>query len=106
MAAATEGFFSKRPIAALYDSEQPAAKVGVSWHKLRHTAASRRVMAGVDLVSVKDILGHRSIQTTLRYSYLEAQHLRNAVTAWKRGWNRDQNLDQGKYETRCCDATA
>lgn len=52
---------------------------GACWHTLRHTAASRRIMAGVDLVSVKEILGHRDIQTTLRYSHLSPGHLREAV---------------------------
>jgi hypothetical protein len=36
-------------------------------------------MAGVDLVSVKEILGHRDIQTTLRYAHLAPGHLRDAV---------------------------
>ena len=36
-------------------------------------------MAGVDLLSVKDILGHRDIQTTLRYAHLAPGHLRDAV---------------------------
>jgi hypothetical protein len=36
-------------------------------------------MAGVDLVSVKEILGHRDIQTTLRYAHLASDHLREAV---------------------------
>ena len=52
---------------------------GACWHTLRHTAASRRVMSGVDLVSVKEILGHRDIQTTLRYAHLAPEHLREAV---------------------------
>ncbi len=52
---------------------------GVCWYTLRHTAASRRVMAGVDLVSVKEILGHRDIQTTLRYAHLTPGHLRDAI---------------------------
>ena len=56
-----------------------AGIVGVCWHSLRHTAASRRIMAGVDLVSVKEILGHRDIQTTLRYAHLAPGHLRDAV---------------------------
>jgi len=56
-----------------------AAIAGACWHSLRHTAASRRVMAGVDLVSVKEILGHRDIQTTLRYAHLAPGHLREAV---------------------------
>jgi integrase len=56
-----------------------AGIVGVSWHTLRHTCASRRIMAGVDLVSVKEILGHRDIQTTLRYSHLDPRHLQAAI---------------------------
>lgn len=58
---------------------QKAGIQGVCWHTLRHTAASRRIMAGVDLVSVQKILGHRDIQTTLRYSHLSQHHLREAV---------------------------
>ena len=56
-----------------------AGITGTSWHTLRHTSASRRIMAGVDLVSVKEILGHRDIQTTLRYSHLDPRHLQAAV---------------------------
>ena len=52
---------------------------GACWHTLRHTAASRRIMAGVDLVAVKEILGHRDIVTTLRYSHLSPGHLRDAI---------------------------
>ena len=53
--------------------------MGASWHTLRHTAASRRVMAGVDLVAVKEMLGHRDIETTMRYSHLSPGHLHEAV---------------------------
>ena len=56
-----------------------AGIAGVCWHTLRHTAASRRVMAGVDLVAVKEILGHRDIETTLRYAHLAPGHLRDAM---------------------------
>ncbi len=52
---------------------------GASWHTLRHTAASRRVMAGVDLVAVQQFLGHRDIQTTLRYSHLAPGHMRSVI---------------------------
>jgi hypothetical protein len=52
---------------------------GACWHTLRHTAASRRIMAGVDLVAVKEILGHRDIVTTLRYSHLSPGHLQDAI---------------------------
>jgi integrase len=51
------------------------------FHDLRHTAASSMAMGGVDLMSIKQILGHKTIQMTLRYSHLSPGHLRNAVAA-------------------------
>jgi len=36
-------------------------------------------MAGVDLVSVKEILGHRDIETAMRYAHLATGYLREAV---------------------------
>jgi len=75
--------YSSNPQSFVNHVFSPAlAKAGIQgacWHTLRHTAASRRVMAGVDLVSVKEILGHRDIQTTLRYAHLSPGHLRDAV---------------------------
>ncbi|MFP6889328.1 MAG: hypothetical protein VCF07_06175 [Nitrospinota bacterium] len=36
-------------------------------------------MAGVDLATVKDLLGHKTIQMTLRYSHLSADHKASAM---------------------------
>jgi integrase len=49
------------------------------WHDLRHTFASRLVMAGVPLRAVQTLLGHKRMETTLRYSHLGETHLREAV---------------------------
>ena len=51
----------------------------VSWHTLRHTTASRLVMAGVPLPTVKKILGHRDLQTTLRHAHLSPGHIQAAI---------------------------
>jgi integrase len=49
------------------------------WHDLRHTFASRLVMAGVSLPSVQQYLGHRSILTTQRYAHLSPDHQRENI---------------------------
>jgi len=46
---------------------------------LRHTAASYLVMSGEDLPTVKEILGHREIEMTIRYSHLAPAHKAKAV---------------------------
>lgn len=47
----------------------------------RHTCASRMVNAGVDLLVVKDILGHASIATTQIYAHLAPHKLASAIAA-------------------------
>jgi hypothetical protein len=57
-----------------------AAKiVDCRWHNLRHTFASHCVMAGVDLATVKELLGHHSLEMTMRYSHLAPAHKAAAV---------------------------
>ena len=50
-----------------------------SWHCMRHTFASRLVMAGVDLRTVQELLGHKTIITTMRYAHLAPGHQAVAV---------------------------
>jgi len=50
-----------------------------TFHDLRHTFASHLVMSGVDLMTVKELLGHKDIKMTMRYSHLSPDHKRMAV---------------------------
>jgi len=50
-----------------------------TWHCLRHTFASRLVMAGVDIRTAQELMGHKAIQMTCRYAHLAQTHQLAAV---------------------------
>ncbi len=64
-------YFSKKIITA--------GIIGLSFHSLRHTFASRLVRAGVSIFVVKELLGHSDIKTTMIYAHLSDTNLRDGV---------------------------
>lgn len=49
------------------------------FHDLRHTFATRLVSNGIDLATVKELLGHSTIMMTMRYTHPTPEHKINAV---------------------------
>lgn len=47
---------------------------GVTFHTCRHTAASTLARNGATLLEIADLLGHRQLQMTKRYSHLATSH--------------------------------
>ncbi len=66
---------------------------GFRFHDLRHTFASHKIMAGVDLRTVQVLMGHKDISMTLRYSHLSPQHLHDVI-------NRFPKEDTSKTEDK------
>lgn len=55
--------------------------VDMSPHKLRHSTAMGLVASGVDLIYIRDLLGHVSVRTTERYARADAKLKREAIEA-------------------------
>jgi site-specific recombinase XerD len=76
--------------------EPAIRKAGVAeftWYCLRHTFASRLVMAGVDLRTIAELMGHKTIQMTMRYAHLAPAHKLAAVERLVGSWLLDGASD-------------
>jgi site-specific recombinase XerD len=51
----------------------------ISPHSLRHSKAMHLLQAGVNLVYIRDILGHQSVQTTEVYARVDSKQKREAI---------------------------
>lgn len=74
---------------------EEARIAGYSWHCNRHTIASRLIMAGVELGTVAELLGHRTLQMVMRYSQLKPAN---------QAWAVDRLVDVGTEWTTKADA--
>ena len=58
-----------------------AGLLDVTCHTLRHTFASHLAMSGVDLVTLKKLMGHSTITTTLIYAKITEEHKMRALSS-------------------------
>lgn len=58
------------------------------FHDCRHHFASKLAMAGVDLYTIKELLGHSDFAMTQRYAHLAAEHKAAAVAVLVKGARR------------------
>lgn len=69
-----------RSLRAAFDKTLDKAEItDFHFHDLRHTFATRLVQNGVDLYKVKELLGHKTINMTMRYAHHYPESLRSSV---------------------------
>ena len=72
-----------RQLQTKHDSVCQDAGLSFVIYDLRHTFATRFVEAGGDLVTLKDILGHSSLRSVVKYVHPTAQHQREGMKRYE-----------------------
>ena len=80
----------KHPELFLADSYPP--------HSMRHSTACHLLEAGVDIVTIKNILGHASLQTTQIYAEMSQDTVDKKLTEWNETWFGKNNKIELKTE--------
>ena len=84
-----------------------AGLVGYSTHKLRHTAATLMYQTGtVDVLTLKEVLGHSNVSTTQIYTHLKDAQVRAAIEANPLGAARSKAPAGKAAETPLPDAAS
>lgn len=71
-------------------------------HKIRHSSAMSLIEEGVDLITIRDLLGHSSVQTTEIYAKMSAAKSRTAIEAASKNivppeeaiWEKNPNIKE------------
>lgn len=63
----------------LWSASKAAGIRRIGWHVLRHTFASHLVMRGAPIKTVQELMGHSTIEMTMRYAHLSPDARREAV---------------------------
>jgi len=68
------------------------------FHDLRHTFGSHLVMQGVDLKTVQQLMGHKQIKTTMRYSHLSPEYVQEAIKRLDSVWTPEGHQRENRAE--------
>ena len=75
------------------------ARAGIEdfrFHDLRHTFGSHLVMEGVDLRTVQQLMGHKDVKMTMRYSHLSPEYVQEAMERLDRLWTPYGHQEVGR----------
>jgi len=76
------------------------AKIGdFHFHDLRHTFGSHLVMQGIDLKTVQQVMGHKDIKMTMRYSHLSPEYVQEAIGRLDKVWTLYGHQDNSEIKT-------
>ena len=64
---------------SFYTALKKSRIINFRFHDLRHTFASQLLMSGSDINTARELLGHKDLRMTLRYSHLSPDHKKRAV---------------------------
>jgi len=77
--------------------DKVCSKAGIddfTFHGTRHTFGSHLVMAGVDLATVSKLMGHTTINMTMRYAHLTPKHEAEAVAKLNMRLAQNRNISE------------
>lgn len=72
----------------------------IGWHTLRHTFATLLASSNVPIISIKELMGHSDIKTTMRYSHLVPGALKDAINIYENKNNFGQHLGNAIKNTQ------
>ncbi|MCA9392019.1 tyrosine-type recombinase/integrase, partial [candidate division WWE3 bacterium] len=78
-------------------AKKAALAVDVTPHVMRHSFATDLLMAGADLRTVQESLGHKNVSTTQIYTHITNLHLKKAHQQFHGKW-RDKNANEVEFD--------